>query len=142
MGGCKSSPMNMHSATRHAFRATRSFGHPDLWWLGMSVVLLLASIFMFSPSSGRSVSAVQIQPLVHFRDASHDWLMVVDAATGEVVVYDAASGRPLHRLGADEGLSRVTAIAREGSRLRVTSNNSAMRVLSLPGFQPVALNNP
>lgn len=142
MGGCESSPMNRRSATREASRATRSFGHPDLRWLGMAVLLLLASSLMFSPRSDRSAGAVEIQPLVHFHDANHDWLLVVDPATGDVVVYDASSGRPVHRLGADEGLTGVMSIARDGSRLRVTSNDSAMRVLSLPDFQPVALNDP
>lgn len=132
--------MNMPIAIRRRSRASWSFGHPGLWWLGMIVLLLLSLSLVFSPAPERSASASAIQPLIHFRDASHDWLMVVDAATREVVVYDASSGRPVHRLGAGEGLSGVTSIAREGSRLLVTSDqHSAVHVLQLPEFRPVAL---
>jgi hypothetical protein len=140
MGGCESSAMNMPIAVRLRSRSSWSFGHPGLWWLGLLVLLLLALSVVFAPSAVRPASAAEIQPLVHFRDASHDWLLVVDAATGEVVVYDAASGRPLQRLGANHGLSGVTSITQEGSRLLVTSDRQpAVHVLKLPEFQPVAL---
>lgn len=97
---------------------------------------------MALPSTGvRASTEADIQPLVHFRDASHDWLLVVDPATREVVVYDASSGRPVQRLGADSGLAGVNSIARQGSHLRVTSDQRpAIHVLSLPDLQPVALN--
>jgi hypothetical protein len=82
-----------------------------------------------------------VQPLVRFQDASHNWLMVVDPATHELVVYDANNGRPLHRLGADDGLAEVTAISRKDSLLYVTGNpDEAMQVLRLPQLQTVALN--
>lgn len=134
--------MNMPIAVRHRSHASWSFGHPVLWWAGIVVLCVLGLSLWFSPTASPSAASVEIQPLVHFRDANHDWLMVVDQATHELVVYDANDGRPLHRLGADEGLSGVTSIARQGAWLFVNSNrHPSVRVLKLPEFQPVALNS-
>jgi hypothetical protein len=142
MGGCESSAMNMPIAVHRRSLAAWSFSHPGLRWLGMLVLLLLASSVVFPPATDRPASAVEIQPLVRFRDASHDWLLVVDPATREVVVYDTDSGRPVQRLGTNRGLSGVTSIARQGSRLLVTSGQQpVVRVLNLPEFQPVALSD-
>ncbi len=133
--------MNMPIAVLRRSRSRWLFGHPGLRWLGLLVLLLLASSVVFESAPDRSASSVEIQPLVHFRDASHDWLLVVDPATDELVVYDAVSGRPLQRLGADEGLAGVKSIARKGSQLLVTTDQQpAVRVLKLPDFRPVALN--
>ena len=134
--------MNMPIAVRYRFRSSWLFGYPGLRWLGLLALLLLASSVVFAPAADCSANVVEIQPLVHFRDASHDWLLVVDSVTDEVVVYDADNGRPLQRLGADEGLVGVMSIAREGSRLLVTSDRqAAVHVFNLPEFQPVVLND-
>ncbi|MDQ6648097.1 MAG: hypothetical protein M3Y93_12875 [Pseudomonadota bacterium] len=131
--------MNMQIALRHRSRASWSFDHPGLWWTGIAVLMLLVLGLWLSPTEERG-SAARIQPLVHFQDASHDWLLVVDPATAELVVYDANDGRPLHRLGAAEGLSGVKSISSQGSWLFVTSDqHPALRVLKLPQFQPVAV---
>ncbi|MEP7184946.1 MAG: hypothetical protein ABI767_03835 [Rhodanobacter sp.] len=132
--------MNMQIALRHRSHASWSLGHPGLWWSGIAVLTLLMLGLWLSPAVEEQRSAAQIQPLVHFQDASHDWLLVVDPTTAELVVYDANDGRPLHRLGAAEGLSGVRSISSQGSLLFVTSDQQpAMRVLKLPEFQPVAV---
>lgn len=142
MGRCESSFMHIPIVIRHRFRVSRSHVDHGLWLIGLVALFLLGWQMMSSPAAMRTASTVDIQPLVHFRDASHDWLLVVDATTDEVVVYDAATGRPLQRLGADDGLASVKSIDREGSRLLVTSRQQpAIRVLTLPDFQPVALND-
>lgn len=133
--------MNMQIALRHRSHASWSFGHPGLWWTGIAVLMLLLLGLWLSPTVEEHRGAAQIQPLVHFQDASHDWLMVVDPASDELVVYDAKSGRPLHRLGAADGLSGVRSISSQGSWLFVTSDQwPAMRVLKLPEFRPAAVN--
>lgn len=140
MGRCESSCMNMPIVIRRRVRVSRSLVDHGVWGLGIVALVLLGWQVMSSPAAMRTASAVEIMPLVHFRDASHNWLLVVDPDTDEVVVYDAANGRPLQRLGADDGLAGVTSIAREGSRLLVTSHQQpAVRVLNLPDFEPVAL---
>ena len=132
--------MNTHIAVRHRSHASWSFGHPGLWWAGIVVLALLGSSLRFSPATDHSDAIAEVQPLVHFQDASHDWLIVVDQATHELVVYDANDGRPLHRLGVDNGLSTVRSISRQGSSLFVTSDRHApVLVLKLPESRPIAL---
>jgi hypothetical protein len=134
--------MNLQIAVRHRSHASWSFGHPGLWWVGIGVLALLILSLWQSPTAGTHSADARVQPLVHFQDASHDWLMVVDPATHELVVYDAKDGRPLQRLGADDGLSDVTSISRKGSMLFVTdSRQDTVRVLKLPQFQAVAVND-
>jgi hypothetical protein len=131
--------MNPQLALRHPSEASWSVGQPRLWLIGM--LLLLALGLSLAPTPVSKPTNAPVQPLVRFQDASHNWLMVVDPATHELVVYDANNGRPLHRLGADDGLAEVTAISRKDSLLYVTGNpDEAMQVLRLPQLQTVALN--
>jgi hypothetical protein len=129
--------MNLPIALPHPSEASWSVGQPGLWLMGVLLALGLSQ----APLPENKPANAQVQPLVRFQDASHNWLMVVDPATHELVVYDANNGRPLHRLGADDGLAEVTAISRKDSLLYVTGNpDEAMQVLRLPQLQTVALN--
>ena len=88
----------------------------------------------------RATEQRSTQQLVHWQDAGHDWLLVVDPTTGELVVYDAVDGRPLERLGADDGLPQVRSIARQGSWLLVTGRQqSRVHRLKLPELRVVAV---
>jgi hypothetical protein len=85
-------------------------------------------------------ATVSASSLVHWKDAGHDWLLVVDQATRELVVYDAYDGRPLRRLGAANGAGAIDSIASVGNRLMATDQqHSHTRVLSLPELQPAKL---
>ena len=133
--------MNMQIALRHRSHASWSLGQPGLWWIGLAVLMLLLLGIWMAPVQDTRPGDAQMQPLVRFQDASHDWLMVVDPATHELVVYDADNGRPLRRLGADDGLADVSAISGKGSLLFVkSSRKDPIRVLKLPQLQTVALN--
>ena len=67
-------------------------------------------------------------------------MLVVDQASGELVVYDANDGRPLRRLGAANGVGPIETITREGDWLVTTSERRpGHQILSLPGLQPVTL---
>lgn len=83
------------------------------------------------------VSAVN--PVVHWQDSRHDWLLVADRSTHELVVYDAASGAPLERLGDDDGLGQVDSIARFGDRLLVRDIQGDTRLLALPGLHAATI---
>lgn len=133
--------MNMQIALRHRSHAPSwSFGHPGWWCAGIVVLTLLLLGLWPSPPAESDSTEARVQPLVHFQDARHDWLMVVDPATHELVVYDAKNGRPLQRLGAGDGWFGVTSISRKGSLLFVTGDRQhSVRVLTLPQLQTVAL---
>lgn len=105
-------------------------------WLALAV-LAAWTLHLCWPSTatGDAASITASRPsLVHWKDASHDWLLVVDQATHELVVYDANDGRPLRRMGA------IDSIVGEGDWLIATSpQHPRVRVLSLPDLQPAAV---
>jgi len=139
MAGCDGAGMNTQIALRHRFLVMWSPG-PMPRSLPVIVLLALLSaclLWWCWPAADRAAEAPAIQPLVHWQDADHDWLLVVDPATRELVVYDATDGRPLERLGANDGLPDVQSIVRQGSWLFVTGRQK-VRLLKLPELQAVA----
>jgi hypothetical protein len=141
MAGCDGAGMNMQIALRHRPSVAWS---PGRFSRGMAFAALLlalsAGLLRWCwPVAGVTTQQSSIRQLVHWQDASHDWLLVVDPATRELVVYDANDGRPLERLGADDGLPEVQSIAQQGSWLFVTGRqHSKVRLLKLPELRAVA----
>lgn len=80
-----------------------------------------------------------VNALVHWQDDSHDWLLVADRTAHELVVYDAATGEPLQRLGRDDGLGSVDTIAALGDHLLVQNTKGRPTLLSLPSLRAQAL---
>ncbi|WP_431633879.1 hypothetical protein ACQVBX_09630 [Dyella sp. KULCS107] len=80
-----------------------------------------------------------VNALVHWQDDSHDWLLVADRTAHELVVYDAATGEPLQRLGHDDGLGSVDTIAALGDHLLVQNTKGRPTLLSLPSLRAQAL---
>ena len=79
--------------------------------------------------------------LMHWQDASHDWLLVADDQANQLTVYDAADGRPLRRLGAG-AVGDVATLARRDGRLFVVDDDGTRNELKLPQLQRVASSNP
>ena len=106
-----------------------------MFWLGFAA---LAAWWL--PATTKNQAAMSVSPLVHWKDASHDWLLVVDQATSELVVYDALDGRPLRRVGAASGMGPIDSVIGEGDRVVIRSKQRpGLQVLSLPQLQPVTL---
>jgi hypothetical protein len=80
-----------------------------------------------------------VDALVHWQDDGHDWLLVADRASHELVVYDAATGEALQRLGRDDGLGSVDTIAALGDQLLVQDTKGQPTLLSLPSLRAQAL---
>ena len=80
--------------------------------------------------------------LIHWRDASRDWLLVADGHADQLIVYNAADGRPLHRLGAERGLHDVDTLAQRDGRLFVVDDHGRLDELKLPQLQMVASSDP
>lgn len=100
--------------------------------LAVLAVLWLASVGQpASPSPDDS----RVSRLVRWQDARRDWLLVADRSSHELVVYDARTGAPLRRLGADDGLGEVDSIARAGDRLLVQGAEGSVKVLALPSLR-------
>lgn len=138
--------MNMQSALRRS-------AHPHTWvrqswrlvqWLALAVPAAWM-LHLYWPSTATddaasTTASASVSPLVHWKDAGHDWLLVVDQATHELVVYDAKDGRPLQRVGTVSGAGPIDSIIGEGNWLIATSQQHPLvQVLSLPGLQPATL---
>ncbi len=115
-------------------------------WAGIGV-LLLSGLLVLTPDRTPAVKAeanpASFNGVVHWQDASHDWLIVADRGSDQLVVYDARDGRPLRRIGAREGLTDIDALAATGERLLIAGDSTPeVRVVSLPALQLVAASNP
>lgn len=106
---------------------------------GTVAVLLLAGACLAMLAGGTRDRAGSprpvVNPLVHWQDSRHAWLLVADRGTHELVVYDAATGEPLQRLGHDDGLGSVDTIAALGNRLLVQDAKGQPILLSLPSLR-------
>ncbi|MBU6248265.1 MAG: hypothetical protein KGN77_10945 [Xanthomonadaceae bacterium] len=106
-----------------------------------AVLTVLAGLWQVSiaPAEVPSRGDVLVNRLVRWHDARHDWLLVADRSSHELVVYDARTGSPLQRLGADDGLGNVDSIARAGDRLLVQGAAGSTNVLTLPDLHAAGL---
>jgi hypothetical protein len=134
--------MDMQIALRHAHTISPSPFWRRLRWLGFALLAAGVWQLLWSAVPGSdNTSATPIAPLVHWRDADHDWLLVVDPQTRELVVYDASDGRPLQRLGAEDGVPPAQSIVLQGPWLFVMGGqHPKVRLLKLPQLQVVTAN--
>jgi hypothetical protein len=105
-------------------------------WLAIAVLIAWVAHLSWPYATGDDTAdtAFTVSPVVRWKDAKHDWLLVVDPAAHELVVYDANDGRPLRRLGA------IDSIIGEGNWLIATSRHDPhLQILSLPDLRPAAL---
>jgi len=108
--------------------------------LAVSAAWTLHIAWPVAEAVDHSPPAATVQNLVHWQDAQHDWLLVTDPDTRELVIYDANDGRPLQRLGAADGLGDIHSISAGEDRLLVISGSRPqVRVYKLPELQPVSL---
>lgn len=104
------------------------------------VALTVIGLAFGWPAPGTDQPQRTVGELVHWQDARHDWWLVVDPSTRELVVYDALDGRPLKRLGAADGLPFVRSIMAQGKWLYVRGEqHPRVRLLELPELREVAL---
>jgi hypothetical protein len=75
--------------------------------------------------------------LLHWQDASHEWLLAADDQANRLIVYDASNGRPLRRLEVGE-VGDVAALAQQGGKTFVIADDGSRNELSLPQLQRVA----
>ncbi len=107
----------------------------------LAVVAVLTGLWLASggPVQAPARDDPKTSRLVHWQDAQRDWLLVADRSSHELVVYDARTGAPLQRLGADDGLGEVDSIARAGDRLLVQGAHGPVKVLTLPDLHAAGL---
>ncbi len=83
-----------------------------------------------SPRIGTGIQPV-LNSLVRWRHAGHDWLVVADGKADEVVIYNAADGRPLKRLRISRGVSEAGALVQRDGDLFVMGDDGKLGELKL-----------
>lgn len=110
---------------------------------GWLPLLALAIIILCQPGpDGSSRAGTGMAPafnaLAHWREDGHDWLVVADGKADEVVVYDAADGRPLQRLRVKGGLQDRDALVQRDDHLFLVGQNGTLEELRLPQLEIAA----
>ncbi|WP_092703905.1 hypothetical protein [Rhodanobacter glycinis] len=118
-----------HAAT--GFTSSPRFGwRARLVIATLAMTLVLGAAWLATPlPSTANGSAANGHTFAHWRGEGRDWLLMAKPDTGELVVYDAADGRPLRRLR----VAGVKDIVLEDNWLFVTSTaHPGLRLLHLP----------
>lgn len=125
----------------HSFPTTPAHPWRHALMPALAVLAVLAGLWLASPGQSEAPFGgdLQVSRLVHWQDAQRDWLLVADRSSHELVVYDARTGAPLQRLGADDGIGEVDTIARAGDRLLVRGIEGPAKVLTLPDLRATGL---
>ncbi|HWX66967.1 MAG TPA: hypothetical protein VNZ27_11145 [Rhodanobacter sp.] len=137
--------MTMQTALRrspHLPAHTQRFGQLATWLA--FAVLAACTLHLCWPSAAAGddtgeAATVSASSLVHWKDAKHDWLLVVDDQANQLVVYDAVDGRPVQRLNA-KVVGNVATLAQRDGRLFVIDVDGTRKELQLPQLQRVAAN--
>ena len=113
--------------------ATILRAHPWLPAAGMLAALLLIVLNGFGlarpqPGSGS---------LMHWHDASHDWLLVADDAANRLTIYDATDGRRVQQLDATS-VGDVAVLTQRDGHMFVVEDDGTQNELKLPQLQMVA----
>lgn len=115
-------------------------------WLPLAAIFVALIVLVMMGVDGvqvpRGVPLAGSGTLVHWQDASHDWLLVGDGQGDQLTVYSAVDGRMLRRIPVKQGLGRANALAQRDGRLFVVGDNGQVGVLSLPQLTLVASNTP
>lgn len=135
-------PRHHHAQMDPASRAQ------TLPWLPLSgtfalLILLVFGGVGFTRSAGPvSASSPGSRMLVHWRDASHDWLLIGDGQSDQLTVYGALDGRLLRRIPFHRGLSDANALAQRDGHLFVVGDDGELGELALPQLTLVASSGP
>ena len=112
-------------------------------WLPL-LALVAITLCQFGPD-GSSRSGTGTGPafnaLAHWREGGRELLVVADRSADEVVVYDAADGRPLHRLRVKGGLQDRDALVQRDGRMFVVRQHGALEELRLPQLEIAVVDN-
>ncbi len=79
-------------------------------------------------------------PLVHWREAGRDWLLVADGEADQLTVYSAADGRRVRRVQVEHGLRDSAPLTRRDGHLFVVGDDGQLGEVRLASRPQVAAN--
>jgi len=117
------------------------------WILASALLAALVAVVMSGFGLNRAVPlagkiSATSSTLVHWHDASHDWLLVGDGQNDQLSIYNAADGSLVRRVAVRHGLNEANALAQRDGRLFVVGDDGKLGELKLPQLQMVAANGP
>ncbi len=106
---------------------------PPSWLLALALAAIVLSGFGLSDYPRvRSGATPTLDAMAHWRDQGHNWLLVADGTADQLVVYNAANGRPLRRIKIEQGLQDVDALVQRDGHLFLVDADGKQEALSLP----------
>ena len=106
--------------------------------LFVAVALVLTGVRSLRAPTIDAGAPLAFSTLLHWHDASHDWLLVADGRADQLTVYSAIDGRPLRRLKAAHGVNDAAAFTQRDGRLFVLDDAGRLDELKLPQGQLAA----
>ena len=79
-------------------------------------------------------------PLVHWREAGRDWLLVADGQANQLTVYSAADGRRVRRVKAVHGVRDADPLTERGGHLFLVGDDGQLDEVRLSSRPQVAAN--
>jgi hypothetical protein len=110
--------------------------------LAALVVVVMSGFGLNHAAPLAGVTPATPTTLVHWHDASRDWLLVGDGASDRLSIYNAIDGSLVWRVAVRHGLNDANALAQRDGRLFVVGDDGKLGELSLPQLQMVAANRP
>ena len=104
------------------------------------VVLVWVSLAAIRASRLTASTQPAFNPLVHWREAGRDWLLVADGEADQLTVYSAADGRRLRRVKVEHGLRDSAPLIRRDGQLYVVDDAGELDEVRLSSRPQVAAN--
>ena len=126
---------SMHTDTR--WRMSTCL--PTVAMLAALVAIVMGGFGLDRAAPLASAASSTSNMLVHWRDASHDWLLVGDGQSDQLSIYNAVDGSLVRRVAVRHGLNDVNALAQRDGHLFVVGDDGSLGELKL---LQVAANTP
>ena len=135
-------PQRQHAPMNIANRLRMPLWLPASVMLAALVAVVLNGFGLNHAARLEGPGSLTSNAVVHWHDASHDWLLVGDGESDQLSIYNAVDGSLVRRVAVRHGLNDASALAQRDGRLFVVGDDGKLGELKLPQLQMVAVNGP
>jgi len=109
-----------------------AFIHSRAWLPAVAMVAIVLGGFGLQRSPRISAGTEPVfNSLARWRHGGHDWLVVADGKANELVVYNAADGRPLQRVRIKQKFQDFNTLVQRDGHLFVVADDGKLDELKL-----------